>query len=86
MSFYVRLAERVPAQHTTAGRMAVESALVCIGVAAVILCVDVGVSLLQIGRDDLHVVLALLAAAVGRPPPGSGTRPDGWRATGGPHG
>ena len=37
----------------------------CIGVAAVVLCVDIGVSLLQIGRDDLHVVLALLAAAVG---------------------
>jgi hypothetical protein len=65
MSFYVRLAERVPAQHTTAGRLAVESALVCIGVAAVVLCVDIGVAPLQIGRDDLHVVLALLAAAVG---------------------
>ena len=65
MSLYFKCPSVVPAQHTTSGRVAVESALVCLGVAAVILCVDVGVSLLQIGRDDLHVVLALLAAAVG---------------------
>ena len=47
------------------GRVAVESTLVGLGVLAVSLCVDVAVTLLQIGRDDLHVVLALLAAAVG---------------------
>jgi two-component system, OmpR family, sensor kinase len=72
MSLYCQLSERLPAQHTTSGRVAVESALVCVGVVAVILCVDVGVSVLQIGRDDLHVVLALLAAAVGTAAAGLG--------------
>jgi two-component system OmpR family sensor kinase len=72
MSLYLQLSDRVPAQHTTSGRMAVESALVGLGVAAVILCVDVAVSLLQIGRDDLHIVLALLAAAVGTAAAGFG--------------
>jgi two-component system OmpR family sensor kinase len=55
----------LPAQQTTSGRLAVESALVGIGVAVVVLCVDVAISLLQVGREDLHVVLAFLAAVVG---------------------
>ena len=62
MSLYCRLSERVPAQHTTTGRVAVESALVGLGVVAADLCVDVGVTVLEVGRE-LHVVLAFLAAA-----------------------
>src|SRR3954449_13063511 len=50
LSLYLQLSERLPAQPTTSGRVAVESALVGLGVAAVSLCVDVAVSLLHIGR------------------------------------
>src|SRR3954464_15005811 len=65
VSLYLNLTQRIPVQHTRTGRMAVESALVGLGVVAVSLSMDVAVSLMQIDRRDLHVVLALFAAAVG---------------------
>jgi len=72
VSLYVRLSERLPTQQTTCGRLTVESGLVCLGVVVVGFCADVVVRLLHADRQDLHVVLALLAAAVGTAAAGLG--------------
>jgi two-component system OmpR family sensor kinase len=72
VSLHIRLSERVPAQHTTSGRLAVESGLVGLGVVVVGLCVEAVVTLLQVERGDLYVVLALLAAALGTTAAGFG--------------
>ena len=65
MSLYFRLSERLPAQHTTSGRLAVESGLVGLGVVVVGLSVEAVVVVLDAEQEDLYVVLALLATALG---------------------
>jgi two-component system OmpR family sensor kinase len=72
VSLYFRLSESLPAQRTTSGRLAVESALVGLGVVVIGLSMEAVVTLLHAERAGLHVVLALLAAALGATAAGFG--------------